>query len=132
MRLFYERLEHNELLWTLESNQTICKSLAYMVTFKDYQNLKVIPKQHSIEVFNDEIILSIILYVGFEQKEYIENKRKANFQIVSFKKVTNEMHEFAELKNEIKFIEPKALFYTSLSFSSDDFCSNLKTILEIN
>ena len=60
MRLFYERLEHNELLWTLESNQTICKSLAYMVTFRDYQNLKVTAKQHSIEVFNDELILSII------------------------------------------------------------------------
>jgi len=132
MKLFYERLEHNELLWALENNQTICKSLAYMTTFKEYENLKVIAKQHSIEVFNDELILSIILYVGFEQKEYIENKRKTNFQIVSFKKVTNEMHEFAELKNEIKFIEPKALFYTSLSFSSDGFCSNLKTILEIN
>lgn len=131
MELFYERLEHDELLWALENNQTICKSLAYMVTFKEYQNLKVTPKQHSIEIFNDELVLSIILYVGFEQNEYIENKNKANFQIVSFNKVTNEMHEFAELKNEIKFIEPKALFYTTLSFSENDFCNDLKIILDI-
>lgn len=131
MELFYERLEHDELLWALENNQTICRSLAYMVTFKEYQNLKVTPKQHSIEIFNDELVLSIILYVGFEQNEYIENKNKANFQIVSFNKVTNEMHEFAELKNEIKFIEPKALFYTTLSFSENDFCNDLKIILDI-
>ena len=132
MRLFYERLEHNELLWALENNQTICKSLAYMVTFKEHQNFKVIPKQHSIEIFNDELILSIILYVGFEMNEYIENVNKSNFQIVSFQKVISEMCEFAKFSNEIKFVEPKALFYTSLSFADDNFSNDLKTILEIN
>lgn len=132
MKLFYERLEHNELLWSLENNQTICKSLAYMVTFKEYQNLKVIPKQHSIEIFNDELILSIIFYVGFEKKEYLENYGKENMHLISFSKFTREMHEFEELKNEIKFIEPKALFYTSLSFANNEFCNDLKTILEIN
>jgi len=44
MKLFYERLEHNELLQALENNQTICKSLAYMTTFKKYKTLKVVPK----------------------------------------------------------------------------------------
>lgn len=44
MKLFYERLEHNELLSALENNQTICKSLAYMTTFKKYENLKVVQK----------------------------------------------------------------------------------------
>lgn len=132
MKLFYEKLEHNELLWTLENNQTICTSLAYMTTFKNYENLKVIPKQHSIEIFNDELILSIILYVGFENNEYVENVNKSNFQIVSFQKTTNEMYEFTEFSNVIKFIEPKALFYTSLSFATDNFSNDLKTILEIN
>lgn len=106
MRLFYERLEHNELLWALENNQTICRSLAYMTTFKEYKNLKVIPKQHSIEIFNDEVLLSIIFYVGFEKNEYVENTDKTNFQIVSFNRFTNEMLEFAKFKNEIKYIEP--------------------------
>ncbi len=45
MNFYYERLEHNEQLWTFENNQTICKSLAYMVTFKEHENLKVIPKK---------------------------------------------------------------------------------------
>ena len=132
MKLFYEKLEHNELLWTLENNQTICTSLAYMTTFKNYENLKVIPKQHSIEIFNDELVLSIILYVGFEINEYIENDNKLNFHMVSFQKITKEMFEFAKFSNEIKFIEPKALFYTSLSFANDNFSNDLKTILEIN
>lgn len=132
MKLFYERLEHNELLSALENNQTICKSLAYMTTFKKYENLKVVPKTHSIEIFNDELILSIILYVGFENNEYVENVNKSNFQIVSFQKTTNEMYEFTEFSNVIKFIEPKALFYTSLSFATDNFSNDLKTILEIN
>ena len=132
MKLFYERLEHNELLSALENNQTICKSLAYMTTFKKYENLKVVPKTHSIEIFNDELILSIILYVGFENNEYVENVNKSNFQIVSFQKTTNEMYEFTEFSNVIKFIEPKALFYTSLSFATDTFSNDLKTILEIN
>ena len=132
MKLFYERIEHNELLSALENNQTICKSLAYMTTFKKYENLKVVPKTHSIEIFNDELILSIILYVGFENNEYVENVNKSNFQIVSFQKTTNEMYEFTEFSNVIKFIEPKALFYTSLSFATDNFSNDLKTILEIN
>ena len=131
MKLFYERLEHNELLSALQYKQTICKSLPYMTTFKKYENLKVVPKTHSIEIFNDELILSIILYVGFENNEYVENVNKSNFQIVSFQKTTNEMYEFTEFSNVIKFIEPKALFYTSLSFATDNFSNDLKTILHI-
>jgi len=41
------------------------------------------------------------------------------------------MQEFVEISEEIKFIEPKALFYTALSFSNDNFINDLKTILEI-
>ncbi len=131
MNFYYERLEHNEQLQTFENNQTICKSLAYMVTFKEHENLKVIPKKNSIEIFNDKLVLSIILYVGFEQNEFIENKNKKNFHMISFGKHTNEMHEFKKLKNEIKFIEPKALFFTALSYSKNKFCDDLKTILEL-
>jgi hypothetical protein len=67
-----------------------------------------------------------------ENNEYVENVNKSNFQIVSFQKTTNEMYEFTEFSNVIKFIEPKALFYTSLSFATDNFSNDLKTILEIN
>lgn len=132
MKLFYERLEHNELLCALDNNQTICKALAYMVTFKEYENLKVIPKQHSIEIYNDDLFLSIILYIGYEINEYVENVYRTNFNMVTFNRFTSSMLEFSEFKNEIKFIDPKALFYTSLNFTNDEHCNDLKTILEIN
>ncbi len=131
MKLHYERFEHNELLCALESNQTICKSLAYMATFKEYDYFEVIPKQHSIEISNEELILSIIFYVGYENNEYLKNLNRQNVHIISFNKIISSMFEFEKLKNEIKFIEPKALFYTSLSFANNEFCDNLKTILEI-
>lgn len=132
MELFYERLEHNELLCALENNKTICKSLAYMATFRECENLKVSPKQHSIEIYAEELILSIILYAGYENNEYIENTNKPNVHIISFSRFTSSMQEFEKFRNEIKFIEPKALFYTSLSFTNNNFCNDLKTILEIN
>lgn len=131
MNLFYERMEHNELLWSFETNQTLCKSLAYMTTFKEYDNLKVTPKKHSIEVFNDKITLSLLLYVGFEKDEYVANCNLQNYHIISFQKVTKEMIEFKMFKNEIKFINSKALFFTALSFIENDLCGSLKTLIEI-
>jgi hypothetical protein len=41
------------------------------------------------------------------------------------------MHENKKFKNEIKFIDPKALFFTALSFSKNESLDDLKTILEI-
>ncbi|MFN8326436.1 MAG: hypothetical protein U0T80_11960 [Flavobacteriaceae bacterium] len=131
MEFIYEKLEHNELLNTLKNNKTVCNTLVYMVTFQFYDELKVVPKKHSIEIFNENISLSIILYVGFETKEYSNIFERKNYHIVSFSKFTKEMQEFVEISEEIKFIEPKALFYTALSFSNDNFINDLKTILEI-
>ncbi|GGD24423.1 hypothetical protein [Flavobacterium orientale] len=131
MNLFYERMEHNELLWSFETNQTLCKSLAYMTTFKEYDNFKVEPKKHSIEVFNDQITVSLLLYVGFENEEYVANCNLKNFHIVSFQKVTKEMIEFKMFENEIKYINSKALFFTALSFTENDLCDSMKTLLDI-
>ena len=80
MEFIYEKLEHNELLNTLKNNKTVCNSLVYMVTFQFYDELKVVPKKHSIEILNENISLSIILYVGFEKEEYSNIFERKNYQ----------------------------------------------------
>ncbi|HRG18886.1 MAG TPA: hypothetical protein PLP39_07325 [Flavobacterium lutivivi] len=131
MELIYENLENNILLETLKNNQTICKSLAYMLTFDIYEKLQVQPMKNSITIFNEKITISIILYVGYENEDLVEFKNIKKLHIVSFSKVTKEMHEFEKISNKIKFIEPKALFFTTLSLSNNDFCNDLKTLLNI-
>jgi hypothetical protein len=131
MEFYYQRFENNELLWAFERNQLICKTLAYMVTFKQYENLKVTPKPHSIEIQNDDVFISVYIYVGYESNEYLEYINKKNIHIISFNRMTSSMHENKKFKNEIKFIDPKALFFTALSFSKNESLDDLKTILEI-
>lgn len=119
MDLFYENFETNFILDLLKQ-EVVKKSLAYMITYKQYQNLNVIPKPFHIEISNDEITILALLYVGFDIKEYSNH---INCSIVSFQKIFWEMHEFKDI--EIKYINPIALFHTIISIEDD---VNLKSI----
>lgn len=131
MELFYQKMNLNQLLKTLKENKKVRESLIYMITFKKIKKLKVLPKKHSIEIFNDEISVSILLYVGFELEEYNELKLKTNYHIVSFNRY-NKLIEFKEFESEIKYINLYSWFYTILSFSKNKFCTDLKIIRDFN
>ena len=116
MEFAHYRLEHCILLDNLK-NEVISKTLAYMVDFKEHDDLVVIPRAHSIEISNDAICIAIIVFVGFEKEEYDTLKTKNNPHVVSFDRITQTMIEFENIP--IKHIDYMALFFMSLARTED-------------
>jgi hypothetical protein len=116
MEFTYERLDICILLDNLK-NEEIRKTLAYMVDFKEHENLVVIPKPYSIEISNADICIAIIVFVGFEKEEYETLKTKNNPHVISFDRKTQTMFEFEHIP--IKHIDYMALFFMSLARTED-------------
>lgn len=125
MEFQYSRPEHCILLDNLK-NDVVKKTLAYMVDFKEHENLVVIPKPHSIEISNAEICIAVILFSGFEKEEYEALLTKDNFHIVSFDTIIQTMVEFENIF--IKHIDSMVLFFMSLARTND---TNLFALLRL-
>jgi hypothetical protein len=122
---YYRRLEHINLLEILE-DKDINQALAYMVDFKEYKKLKVIPHHNCIEVSNDYITIVVILLVGFVSKEYKTLEIRNNVHLIDFDNICKTIFEFRKFKNKIKHIDPSSLFYMVLSRSKSNKIANLK------
>ena len=107
MEYAHYRPEHCVLLDNLK-NDVVKKTLAYMVDFKEHDNLVVIPKPHSVEISNAEICIAVILFSGFEKEEYEALLTKDNFHIVSFDTIIQTMVEFENIP--IKYLDYMAIF----------------------
>jgi hypothetical protein len=125
MSFKYQRIEHNILLNILEDFD-IATTLAYMIDFKNHTNLKVIPHDYSIELSNEDISISIILYVGFENEEYNRIKKNKNFHIVSLSDVVPEMVEFKDLN--VKYIDKLAFMNMIIAKSENNFAQKLNSL----
>ena len=129
MTFKYQRIEHNLLLEILEDIE-FANSLAYMIEYKNHTNLKITPHDYSIELSNDEIAISIILYVGFENGEYENLKKHKNFYVVALCDVIPEMIEFKDLN--VKFIDKLALMNTIIAKSENSFAKKLNHLKNLN
>lgn len=127
MEFNYNRIEHCTL-FNLLKNKDINQSLAYMVDFKEYRNLTVIPNTYSIEVSNDKITIIVILLIGFEIEEYIKLKERANVHIVSFNNACQSVFEFKEFRKVIKQIDYMSLFFMVLSRTNSKKIRNLGSL----
>lgn len=112
MEFEYSRIEDCILLDNLR-NEVVKKSLAYIVDFKEHDNLIVIPKSYSIEISNADICIAVILYYGFEREEYKILKTKKNFHIVTFDRPIQTMVGYENMP--IKHFDYMTLFFMSLS-----------------
>tara|TARA_R110000868_G_scaffold363678_1_gene626018 strand:- start:20064 stop:21026 length:963 start_codon:yes stop_codon:yes gene_type:complete len=125
MELVYDRPDLNILLDNLK-NEVIRKTLAYMIDFKEHNNLVVIPKPHSIEISNADICIAVLVFTGFEKEEYESLQNKKNHHVVSFDTITKTMFEFEHIS--IKHIDYTALFFMSLARTED---STIKEFLSL-
>jgi hypothetical protein len=116
MEFEYLRLENQILLDNLK-NEVVKKTLAYMVDFKEHENLVVTQKPYSIEISNEDICIAVIVFVGFEKEEYEILKSKKNHHIVSFHTILKTMSAFENIP--IKYIDYMALFFMSLGRTTD-------------
>lgn len=129
MTFKYQRIEYNLLLELLEDIE-FANSLAYMIEYKNHTNLNITPHEYSIELSNDEIAISIILYVGFENGEYENLKKHKNFYVVALCDVIPEMIEFKDLN--VKFIDKLALMNTIIAKSENSFAKKLNRLKNLN
>lgn len=107
-----------------------CKALAYLLTFKKHENLKVTPHTFSIEISNENIHIFIIHTVFFQQKEYEKVKEFKNVHFVSFGKELTEMNEFSEMKNEIKYISKTMLMATVTALTENELVNAMARFVE--
>jgi hypothetical protein len=121
--------EHRILLDNLK-NDVVKKTLAYMVNFKEHDNLVVVPKPYSIEISNAEICIAVILFSGFEKDDYEALIIKDNFHIVSFDTIIQTMVEFENMF--IKHIDSMALFFMSLARTDDTNLFDFLRLKKIN
>ena len=125
MEFAYDRFDICILLDNLK-NEVISKTLAYMVDFKEHENLVVIPKPYSIEISNTDICIAVILFNGFE-KEYEVLKTKKNHHVISFDTTLQLFFEFDNMP--IKYLDYMALFFMSLARTTED--ANIKEFLHL-
>ncbi|MET4083489.1 hypothetical protein ABIB40_003461 [Pedobacter sp. UYP30] len=125
MNLHFQHLPNNFLLSLLQE-PGFSEALAYLVDFKNYTDLKIIPKAHSIELSNTEIVLSIIIYSGFELNEHAELSGRKNVHLVCFSNVIPEMLEFKGM--HIKYVDKLAWFFTIMSTSKVEYVQKLNLL----
>lgn len=129
MEFEYNRLDMCILFDNLK-NEEIRKTLAYMVDFKEHENLIVIPKPYSIEISNAAICIAIIVFVGFEKEEYDTLKTRNNHHVVSFDRITQTMIEFKNMP--IKHIDYMALFFMSLARTENKKVQEFLSLKELS
>lgn len=117
--LFYENEEHQCLLWLLESSEFTC-ALVYLVCRRNYGNLKITANQHSIEIWNDEITIVILLSTGFEKRHYESIKNNPNLHVITFSSVFYSDFNFDISEIYIKTISTKEWFSEVLKRSKNE------------
>lgn len=131
MELLYENLDYCILADLLKRNKLAREALIYLLDFKRRKKLEIKFKKHSIEIFNDDVSVSILMSFGFENSEYLEIKQKNNFYIVCFNIKTLEANKDKDFVQDLKWLDLNALFYHLLEFSNAKISHDLKTLLEL-
>lgn len=81
--LFYGRKENHTLRWLLQSTEFI-NALVYLVCRREYKNLKVLVSLWSIEIFNEDIKIVILLSVGRVNRGYLVFKDHLDVHFIVF------------------------------------------------
>jgi len=81
--LFYERKEYQTLHWLLQSPEFI-NALVYLVCRREYKNSKVLVSLWSIEIFNEDIKIVILLSVGRVNRGYLVFKDDLDVHFIVF------------------------------------------------
>ena len=129
---FYENFNRQMLYMQFFEEPEFCEALAYLLTFQKHTDLKVIPHAFSIEITNAEVHIFVIHTVFFQQKEYENAKRLKNVHFVAFGQELIEMHEFKEMKNEIKFISKAMLMATVEALTNNKLVQSIQRFKELS
>lgn len=115
--LVYEIKEHQTLHWLLQSDE-FASSLVYLVCGIHYDNLYVISGFNSIEIFNDELKVVVLLSVGYVNKNYLKIKDVRRVYYIIF----SPLFKYESLLNglDIIMISLKEWFYLISRSKNED------------
>ena len=126
MELPYSNFENCLLFNVLKNNYELKRAIVYSLTFKEFDDLHLTALEHSMLLYNDEIAVYIILYVGFENQEYLEN-RLLNSYFISFERTTNSMNEFKGI--DVIYLDKAALVHTAIALSKIEILEDFKLFI---
>ena len=126
MELPYSNFENCLLFNVLKNNYELKRAIVYSLIFKEFDDLKLSALEHSMLLYNDEIAVYIILYVGFENQEYLEN-RLLNSYFISFERTTNSMNEFKDV--DVIYLDKAALVHTAIALSKIEILEDFKLFI---
>ena len=126
MELPYSNFEHCLLFNALKNNDELKRAIVYSLIFKEFDNLQLTALEHSMLLYNDKIAVYIILYVGFENQEYLEN-RLLNSYFISFERTTNSMNEFKDV--DVIYLDKAALVHTAIALSKIEILEDFKLFI---
>ena len=124
-KFHFPHLHNNELLKLLKEPE-FASALAYLVDFRNHNNLTISPKEHSIELANNEVTISVIIYSGFELNEYKDLQNRTNVHLVSLCSTLLEMFEFKDMP--IKHIDKLAWMFCVINKSENDMVQKINRI----
>jgi hypothetical protein len=127
-QFYFPHLPENILLGILQDSE-FTEALVYLVNNKHHTGLKVIPQPHSIEISNEEINVSIVLYSGFELNEWLHIKNLPNHHLICLSYVITEMCEFEDM--DIKFMDKLNWLFNIINHSENDLVKNMKRLKDL-
>ena len=122
-------MAHNFLLEILK-NEDIAGALTHMADSKKHYKLNIKPNKYSIELYNVDVTVVIVFFLGFENVEYYSVKNKPNLHFVTFNRVIPTSKEFKGLN--IKYIDTTALLFMTLALSEDGLLSDLHILKNLD
>lgn len=129
MELFYNRLNYNNLLNILRTNQLARESLVYMVDFKRHKDLEVEPHSSSIEIYNEGISVFIYLFHGCVHEVYYQLELKSsNNHIISL----SNFDAKSKVYKKVKYVSLDSWLNIMIEFSENSFCQDLKILKKID
>lgn len=132
LKIHYSNWDKQMAFMTFDECYELRKAVAYLLTFKEFEDLELIPRNFSIQISNKEINIFIILYIGFELEEYEFAKSTQNYHIVSFEKVLNEIIEFEKIKDEIKFMSNEMIASTVEALTENKLINALNSFRQLS
>jgi hypothetical protein len=127
-QFYFPHLPNNLLLDILQEPE-FAESLVNLLDNKRHSNLKVTPKPHSIEISNEEINISIVIYSGFELNEWLTLKNQPNLHLICMSSIITEMVEFKDMN--IKYIDKLTWLFNLINKSENELIKKIKRLKDL-
>jgi len=132
LKVHYSNWDKQMAYMTFDECYELRKAIAYLLTFKQFDDLELIPNKFSIQIKNNHINIFIIVYVGFEIEEYEKAKSHPNCHLVGFDLSLLDLVEFKGFKDDIKIISNEMVTTTVELLTNNELVNSLTSFKQLS